>query len=303
VTRYVRIALLLVVTVVVAIVVSRLDMAAIRGVFAAMRWRWAAGAAAANLAGVLIDAIRWRIIVSGVSEISLTSSIQALFAGLIGNVLFPFKLGEGIRAYLLASREQLPTATVLTTVALDRAVDVATLPLFVVVASALMPLPASVLRIRAWALLLVAALAAGSAGVTRWVRTRRRSGACPTGHVTIDRIIQGAAVLGQLRRVSFVASAAMAAWLTRAAIVWCMVHAFNLQLPLAASVTALVIVNLSIAAVAMPGNLGTFELAVAGALALWGVSPETGLSLGIAMHAVEVIPTVAIGGVTLACLG
>jgi uncharacterized membrane protein YbhN (UPF0104 family) len=82
-----------------------------------------------------------------------------------------------------------------------------------------------------------------------------------------------------------------------------MVQAFNLQLPLAASVTALVIVNLSIAAVAMPGNLGTFELAVAGALKLWGVSPEIGLSLGIAMHAIEVIPTVAVGGLTLAYLG
>ena len=57
----------------------------------------------------------------------------------------------------------------------------------------------------------------------------------------------------------------------------------------------LVVVNLGIAVVATPGNVGTFELATAAALAFWGVSPETALSLAIATHVIEVAPPLLIG--------
>ena len=67
------------------------------------------------------------------------------------------------------------------------------------------------------------------------------------------------------------------------------------MLPVSAAVRVLVIVNLGIAVVATPGNVGTFELATAAALALWGVPSDAALSLAIATHAVEIVPPVLIG--------
>jgi uncharacterized membrane protein YbhN (UPF0104 family) len=73
------------------------------------------------------------------------------------------------------------------------------------------------------------------------------------------------------------------------------VPSFGLALPVGAAVSVLVLVNLGIAVIATPGNLGTFELATAAALTLWGVSSETALSVGITTHVVEIVPPVLVG--------
>ena len=47
--------------------------------------------------------------------------------------------------------------------------------------------------------------------------------------------------------------------------------------------------------VGTPGNVGTFELATAAALALWGVPSDMALSVGLATHAVEIAPPLILG--------
>jgi hypothetical protein len=46
----------------------------------------------------------------------------------------------------------------------------------------------------------------------------------------------------------------------------------------------------------VPGNVGSFELATVGALEVYSVPVETGVSYGIALHATELLPLLAIGG-------
>jgi uncharacterized membrane protein YbhN (UPF0104 family) len=181
------------------------------------------------------------------------------------------------------------------------------LPLFVVLASVVLPLPASVLRFRGWMLVALAcATAAGvvigsrlgarhAAGPVQGVAVGRPSPEASAGQGMLDRIITGVTVLRHRGRIVSTIAASLASWIARAAIVWCMLRAFGLDLPVSATITVLVIVNLGIALVATPGNVGTFELATVGALALWGVPSDTAFSVGIATHAVEVIPPVIIG--------
>jgi uncharacterized membrane protein YbhN (UPF0104 family) len=245
---------------------------------------------------VVIDAARLRIIVSAVGRVTIWNALQAQLVGIVGNVLFPFKLGEAARAYVLTRRHQLPTATALTMVVLDRVMDAVVLPLFVMLTSVLLPLPATVLRFRGW--MLVALSGATVVGVViGWrLSERHAAGTVPGAAVsTLDRIIAGVTVLGHRRRIAATIAVSLASWIVRAAIVWSMLRAFDLALPVSAAVSVLVIVNLGIAVVATPGNVGTFELATAAALALWGVPAETALSVGIATHAVEVVPPVLIG--------
>ena len=74
-----------------------------------------------------------------------------------------------------------------------------------------------------------------------------------------------------------------------------MLIASHLTLPLSATITTLLIVNLGIAIAATPGNVGSFELAAAAALALWKVPSDTAFSVAIATHVVEVVPPMLIG--------
>lgn len=294
-TGRVRLALVALVIALLAATMSRIDLRAVTQSLARMSWRWALAAAAVNLVGVAIDAARWRIVVSALTPVSFFTVCYASLVGIAGNVVFPFKLGEGARAFVLATRAGLLGATALTTVLLDRVLDVATLPVFVTLASVLLPLPESIMRYRPWMIGIGAASIVAAAAGRLWIRGRQRHPATAGPPPVIDRIADGLRLLDHHHRLAAAAGVALCSWAVRAAIVWCMFQAFGLRLPVSAAVATLAMINLGIAVVAMPGNLGTFELVTAGALALWGVSPANGLSLGVAMHALEVVPPALLG--------
>ena len=295
-TRRLRLLLLVAVLIATAVAVARSDPAAIVRALAAMSWRWAAIASVVNLIGIVIDAARLRVIVRAVGRLTMGNALRAQLMGIVGNVLFPFKLGEGARALVLTRRHQLPIATALAMVVLDRVIDALVLPLFVIVASVVLPLPASVLRFRTWMMLALSAATALGIVIGRRLAHRHAAGTVPDAvGGTLDRIVAGMTVLGHRRRIAATIAASLASWIARALILWCMFRAFGLPLPVSAAVSVLVIVNLGIAVVATPGNVGTFELATAAALALWGVPSETALSVGITTHVVEIVPPVLIG--------
>jgi hypothetical protein len=83
--------------------------------------------------------------------------------------------------------------------------------------------------------------------------------------------------------------------------VWAMMRACHLSLPPTAALVALIVINLGIAAAGVPGNVGSFELATVGALQVYSVPVESAVSFGIALHATELLPLLAIGlGLALA---
>src|SRR4051812_46006041 len=118
-SRRARLLMLTIVLGATAIAIARSDPAEIWRALTRMSWRWAVAAALLNLLGVVIDGSRLRVIVSAVGRVSFLRVLQAQLVGITGNVLFPFKLGEGARAYVLARHHELPTATAVTMVVLD----------------------------------------------------------------------------------------------------------------------------------------------------------------------------------------
>ena len=295
-SRRTRLLILAVVLGATAYAIARSDPAEIWRAMTQMSWRWAAIAALLNLAGVIVDASRLRVIVSAVGRVKFLHVIQAQLVGIVGNVLFPFKLGEGARAYVLARHHELPTTTGVTMVVLDRVMDAVMLPLFAVLASLLLPLPPSVLKYRAWMLIALAVAVILAIVIGRRLRARHASVGAPSLVAgTFERIIAGITILGHRHRLAAAMLITFISWCGRAAIFYCMLRAFGLDLPVSAAVSVLVVVNFGIAVVATPGNVGTFELATTAALAFWGVSTETALSLGIATHVIEVAPPVLIG--------
>lgn len=282
------------IVVVVLVGLSRLDLRAVGRAFAATAPTWAAAAALVNLLSVVVDAARWKGIVGGVRRVSIVTAIEGLLIGWVSNLVVPLKLGEGARAWFLAKREDMPIATAVSTVVLDRAVDAATLVLFATLTSLVVPLPPRVQGFRAWGLGVLAVLVCAVGIGHRWIRARQRRGAKVLDG-TIGQVLHGFVILGQQHRLAGVMSLAMLTWFVRTAVIWCVMRSFHLMLPVVAAASVLVVVNLGIAAVAVPGNVGVFELSTVAGLALWGVPSETAASFGIALHALEVVPTLILG--------
>ena len=278
---------------VLLVVASRLDLHAIRTALAEASWNWIAAGALVNLLSIVVDAVRWKAIIGGFRRVSVVSAVEGLLLGWLSNLILPLKLGDTTKVWVLARREGVPIATVASTVLLDRAIDASTFLLFIVLASIVAPLPWSVQKVRAWGLAGLAAIVLGFVFGRRWIRTRLRSASFVNG--TLGRILDGLAILGQQHRLRRTVVVGLVAWFTRMGVVWCAMRAFHLMLPAAAAASVLAAINIGITAVAAPGNLGVFELSAIGGLALWRVPGETALSFGIALHALELVPTVMLG--------
>ncbi len=279
----------------ISLALWHLDLAAVGRAFTGMSWGWGLTAAAVNLTGLVVDAWRWRFVITAERPVPLRHTFRALVAGVIGNVVMPLKLGDGARTLLISRSDGLSAATALTTVLLDRLIDSATLPLFVGLASLVLPLPASITKYRPlmWLIVIVTTLLITLAGYL--IRRQPvREASLETGR-TLERVLAGLAALGHASRLVKLVGTGLLSWSVRALVIWCMIQAFHLPLSPAAAVSTLAAIYLSGAISPTPGNLASFELAAAGALGLWGVSGDTGLSLGIATHALEILPTLALG--------
>lgn len=285
--------------VVLVLLLRELDPAELRQVLVESRWGWVGVAAIINLLNTVIESFRWAFPASAVKPgVRAAPAFRALLAGTLGNVVLPMKLGDGVRAYVFAQSEAMPLVSVVSTVVLDRMIDLSAFVVVVMLTLLVYPLPEGALHMIRYA---VVALAAGFVAVMALVNTdrwRRAAGPLTVFSRTAGQIQRFIAGLSALRRGRLLAPACVAAllsWMTRLMVIWAVFKAFNLPLPLADAAAVLVIVNLGIAIVATPGNVGPFEVAAVGALRLLSVPHEAALGFAVTLHAAEVLPPVLIG--------
>ena len=284
-----------------AAMMKHVDMEAMLAAFAEASWKWAAAAALVNLLSIVVDAVRWKSIVAGVRRVSIVTAIESLLIGWLSNLIVPLKLGEGAKVWVMSRREALPIATVVSTVVLDRAVDIVTLLLFIGVTSIVAPLPPAIEKVRGVGVMALIVLGVGIGMGVRSMTRRREGGTISTGRFA--RLLDGFSILGHQHRLGPIVAVALCAWILRAGVVWCTMQAFHLSLPVAAAASVLVAVNVGISAIAAPGNLGVFELSAVAGLALWNVPGEIALGFAIALHALELVPTTVLGLAVQAILG
>jgi hypothetical protein len=92
-------------------------------------------------------------------------------------------------------------------------------------------------------------------------------------------------------------------WLVDILISWAFGRAFNLGLPLAAYVSVTVVIGLLTIFPVTFGNVGTFELAVVGALSLYGVSSHEALAYAVGTHLFSTLFNVGLGVVAMLLMG
>jgi len=284
--------------VVLAILVRRLDVARVRTAAANIRWSWAVGAAVLNLLNTGIESIRWTLLASSVKPgVRVWSAFKGFLASALGNLILPFKLGEGVRAYAYAHAEDLPFASALSTVILDRTVDSSCFFALLILTAVAFPLPRAVSRASLIALVGLLVLIAGLEILARLRRRRARLSGAPASRAArvFSEFVAGLSALRRGGRLVPAVAAGLLSWGARSMVIWGAFQAFGLSLPLIAAPFTLIVINLGMALVGAPGNLGAFELAAVGALAVFSVPDAVGISFGFGCHMIELIPVITLG--------
>jgi glycosyltransferase 2 family protein len=259
-----------------------------------------------SLVWLLVRAVVWRTLLQ--EKATFSQAFLTINEGYLLNNLLPFRLGEVGRSFLLSRKAKLPFFEVLSTIVIERSLDVAmaaglllgSLPFVVgaswalqaaIIASCLVILGLCVLyllaRNREWALRKFEALA------QRWPALLK------LGSRQLNAFLTGLAALTQGRRFLRVIIWMVFNWLIAVVQYDVLLMAYLPEARLLWATFSLGVLALGIAVPSSPGAVGVLELSLVGALSLFGVDASTSLAAAITAHLTNYLTTGVIGAFAL----
>jgi hypothetical protein len=253
----------------------------------------------------MYKAFRWQYQMSTVKRITLGRSLSAIMIGYMANSAVPLRGGDLLRAHVLGRRENLGTATVCATVAVERILDVVSLVTVTLVMIGVIPVPS---WMRKAAIALGSGLALCGVGIIAVRRFRRYvKNWCERGlrwfprnleevlQVFITEVRRGLETAkGRLRLANLYVLAA-GEWGLWVFLTDYSLQAVGIQLSLGAIIVTVVATNLAVMLPAAPGYIGVFDYAVMMTLVFYGLDKSLALSGAIVLHAIFVIPASVVG--------
>ncbi|MDX6568556.1 MAG: glycosyltransferase 2 family protein [Gaiellales bacterium] len=261
--------------------------------------------------GVVLRVQRWRAMFPRDERPGFSATFWALVLGLFANNVLPARLGEVARMAALARETGLRRTQVLTTIAVERVFDLAALGLIAAVTLPLAPSGSLRRNLTIATVVIFAAFVTLLAGLTSarvralGARTIRRipvlGGA--RGERTIGSLRAGIDSLRDRRTLAIVMGWSLASWIALSVSNYFVLSMFNTGAPWHAAVISMLATNLAMVVPSSAASIGVFEVAARASLTLYGVPAALALSFALVLHAVNVIPTLPLGGVALARVG
>jgi uncharacterized protein (TIRG00374 family) len=263
---------------------------------------------------VVLRSLRWRLLLPRHRDgdlISLPRIPAPLLVGYLGNAVLPARLGEPIRAYLIARREDVDAVEAFGSVVLERIVDTATLAMVAFVAAVAIHAPDWIVRataiIAAGGFALIVAIVL--VGLRRLVGFGRRVTDRLPGATRLEPLV---ARLGDFARgvdrpsrSSAIIVAAVVSgicWGLDATTFWLVARSIGVDVSPAAALLIAAVTVLGTALPSAPGYVGTFELAASATAQTLGVGSAAALALAVLAHAMTVLPSAIAGAGALVAM-
>jgi uncharacterized membrane protein YbhN (UPF0104 family) len=264
-------------------------------------WGWIAASLVLNLASVAGKAIVWKAALDalpGHRAVRYGHVVPALFIGFLLNTVLFARVGELARVAVLARRrrlagESIPASTIAGTALAEQLVLGVALALSVVALAPVLHLPNMVWQ------LLIAFLAALTLVSAVLMLVMRKARGRLAGMVAGLR--QGQALFHEPRATAVATAAGLVSWGAQIAGIWAALEAFHIHVGLAGA--GLVFVSSTIVQLFpfWPGNLGIFQLGVAGPLvSVYALSTANAVAFSVGLQLVEGLLGVGLGLVFLA---
>lgn len=277
------------------------------------RYAWLFPAVLLHLLAIWVRAARWEALL-GAHGI-LVDAFWAQGVGFLFTNALPLRMGEPARVSTLAAQARLPLMRVAASAVVERALDVATILMLLLVVFPFMGVPRLVAQSAlAFGILLTAGLSVLLLGRRRHKEIERvvqrllaRVGVSPVGvSRRWQETLDGLRSLGSLRTALQAAAWSIGIWALYVGYYWCTLLAFRLDARPLEAVFMVVALALAISVPSSPGFIGVYQLAGQQALHLpFGdrYDPGTALAVTLVSHLVYFLLTSALGAVGLARSG
>lgn len=259
-----------------------------------------------------LRAVRWRYLLIHEKPVRLASLYPAVIIGYMANNLLPARLGEFVRAWVLAQKERLPVSGVFASLVIDRMVDGMSVMVMLVCVLLTLRLPAGMEQVAAMLktgglvtlLVYVAALFFLFMLKIRPLYTLRILGVClrPLPDRVHERVIslagsflEGLRCSLQLRHLLLIAVTSLLIWVTATLPIWFILRGFGLDLPLSVSFFIMVLLVFAVMVPAAPGYIGVYHAACYTGLKAFNVDDAQAVSIALVIHAVGFFPVILAG--------
>lgn len=261
-----------------------------------------------------VRGLRWSTLLQG--RLSPTRGFWLFNTGFLFNNVLPFRLGELVRVYLASRLPALRFAEVLSSIVVERLIDMMSV---VAILAVLLQIPALAIppELRAAGMVMLAGALVGivalflAARFPAWVlRTSQRilerlplpERLSVEGIVgQIEPFMDGLVALRDFRTFILALAYSALAWLMSGVSAWVLLFAFDdFGSPgLGIGFLAIVGAGLGIAVPSLPGAVGPFEAAVKLALVAVGFGGGLALSYALVLHAINYATTTVLGALGL----
>ena len=267
---------------------------------------WLLGACVVTVIGYFFRAWRWAEILSPEAKVPFGRVFAATMVGFLAINTLPARLGEFVRAYVLARSERLKTATVLGSVVIERVFDLAALGTFWALSLLFAPYPAwlkwSGYMTVALGLLTTIAIWLLHAGHYAPISLGARLGAALPRRLSslvsppVSAFTSGLRAFGRPATLVRAGGLSTAMWIVNALVFLMVGTSMGLPLPLWAPRLLSFVVCVAILVPSSPGFVGVMEGSCVVGLSLVGIDPSRALAYGVLYHVTQLLPVVLLGG-------
>ena len=252
-----------------------------------------------------IRAYRWKYIFASIKDIKTHRLFSATMVGFGANNVLPARLGEIVRAYVIAKIENVSKSASLATIVVDRLFDGLALFFFAAIVLLSFPFPQFLKGAGiGFFIFYVASLSFITLlGIKREETLRVVSfilnifpQAVSERTIRFFRSFSDGLTIfadGRSFLIAFLLSLLM--WFTVALIAQCVIAAFDLDLPIYAALVITIIVCLGIVIPSGPGFVGTFQYFCILSLRLFDIPKDLGLGFSIVLHAIQITVITLLG--------
>lgn len=281
--------------------------------FASINWPLAVFGMLVDVGRYAMQSVRWKLLLSSMCRISVFSTLRALYAGVFLNMLFPFRIGEVSRAFIVSRHAAVRFSLVLSTLIVEYLFDGVWLALGIGLVATFTPLPKEILG--AARILGVAILTACAIFIVvifhREKGERERSAV--KGGLLGKALRRGVTILLTIRKslknISrsrwFFASFCLSALDTLFHITafWIILHAYGLNLSYLVSAAVLLFIFVGVIIPNAPSNVGAFQFLCVLALMGFGVDKTTATGFSILVFVLISLPQVVFGAIAFVFSG
>ena len=290
----------------------KIDFGKLVAALGEMDYRYLLPAVLLTFISYYFRAVRWKYLLLPMKKTVMRNLFPATVIGYMANNLLPARLGEFIRAYILAEKEQLEPSAVFATLVLDRLFDGFTVILILMITFFTVKLPPGMEKVQHGlevggyvtltfyiAVILFIVLLKKQTNRTLNLTARLLK---PFPVKVSEKIIpvlgsfiEGLRLSSRPKDLYILFMSSLVIWAFAVYALDMVLCAFGIFLPVTASMFIMVFLVFAVMIPASPGYVGTYHAACVYGLMAFNVQREKALSIALIVHGVNFFPVIFLG--------